>query len=345
MINVIYVMLAIAVTIIFIAYLFHPKKGLIYRIQRVRQNIQRRFIEDALKHNYHCETQQLACTIQSLAGALSFNIDRTTKLISRLEELSLIKLNGKGLHLTSQGRRYALGIIRTHRLWELYLANETGIDEIEWHSIAEIEEHKLTEDEMDKIAEIMRYPRFDPHGAPIPTKTGEIPPKKTIPMTELNVGDYARIVSVEDEPKTIYAQITALGLCQGMEIHILEHTPQKIRFAAEGDESVLAPLIAANINVNLLQRKPHIRTSKYTLADLDPGKQGTVIGISTRIRGQQRRRLMDIGIIPGTLIASQIRSPGGDPTAYEIRGALIALRRKQARQIYIDPKKKTGDQR
>jgi len=52
-------------------------------------------------------------------------------------------------------------------------------------------------------------------------------------------------------------------------------------------------------------------------------------------RKHERRRLMDLGILPGTLIEAVLRSPGGDPTAYRVRGALIALREEQSRWIYI----------
>ncbi|RME45954.1 MAG: ferrous iron transport protein A [Caldilineae bacterium] len=52
-------------------------------------------------------------------------------------------------------------------------------------------------------------------------------------------------------------------------------------------------------------------------------------------RGAERRRLMDLGILPGTLIRAEMVSPSGDPTAYRIRGALIALRKEQADRIYI----------
>jgi Fe2+ transport system protein FeoA len=46
---------------------------------------------------------------------------------------------------------------------------------------------------------------------------------------------------------------------------------------------------------------------------------------------------MDLGILPGTPVAAEIRSPSGDPTAYRIRGALIALRRDQADLIHVMP--------
>lgn len=74
---------------------------------------------------------------------------------------------------------------------------------------------------------------------------------------------------------------------------------------------------------------------KHTLADLVPGHSGIVKAVHSE--GLERRRLMDLGIVPGTAITAEMQSPLGDPVAYRVRGALIALRREQAALIEIDP--------
>lgn len=70
-----------------------------------------------------------------------------------------------------------------------------------------------------------------------------------------------------------------------------------------------------------------------TLDQLELGAVATV----TRLRGAgaNRRRLMDLGILPGTQVRAELKSPLGDPVAYRVREALIALRRKQARDVEI----------
>jgi len=73
-----------------------------------------------------------------------------------------------------------------------------------------------------------------------------------------------------------------------------------------------------------------------TLADLPVGGTGVVIALD--LRGAERRRLLDLGLVPGTVVVAELRSPLGDPVAYRVRGASVALRREQARQIRIaDP--------
>ncbi len=70
-----------------------------------------------------------------------------------------------------------------------------------------------------------------------------------------------------------------------------------------------------------------------TLADITPGSTGMVTAVHSE--GPERRRMMDLGIVPGTVIRAEMRSPMGDPVAYRVRGALIALRREQARLIEV----------
>jgi Fe2+ transport system protein FeoA len=70
-----------------------------------------------------------------------------------------------------------------------------------------------------------------------------------------------------------------------------------------------------------------------TLDQLKAGRTATIRSLSCQ--GAIRYRLMDLGILPGTQIEVEMRSPLGDPTAYRVRGAVIAIRNKQAKQIEI----------
>ena len=73
---------------------------------------------------------------------------------------------------------------------------------------------------------------------------------------------------------------------------------------------------------------------KHTLDQLRPGQAATVTALN--VTGPNRRRMMDLGILPGTNIEVEFRSPLGDPVAYRVRGAVVALRNKQARDIEIE---------
>jgi len=318
--------------------LFWPERGLFPRWQRARQITERVLIEDALKHIHEGEMMGHRLTLQSVAGALHTTANDTADLLSQMAERNLLEIEGDGFRLTPAGRDYALHIIRAHRLWERYLADETGFAESEWHDQAERFEHLLSLADADALAAQLGRPTHDPHGDPIPTTDGELVPHGGQPLTAMAVDEPVRIVHLEDEPATVYAQLVAEGLHPGMEARLTEVSPHRVCFWADGDDHVLAPIVAANISVLPLppmeqETEPGGPCERLTC--LEPGEKGEVTGISRACRGPERRRLMDLGVLPGTVIEAEMRSPSGDPTAYRIRGAIIALRREQASLINI----------
>lgn len=321
--------------ILLVVVSFIPQRGLLARIRRSKSISRKVLIEDALKHLYNSEYNGVSCTINSVAGKLSISEDEATELITKLEEMGLLTSHQDTLQLSDEGRSYALRIIRIHRLWEKYLADETSVDELNWHHSAEEFEHKLSPSEADILAAQIGNPVFDPHGDPIPSTDGILPDKKGKPLTDLKTGEFASIVHVEDEPDAIYQQLIAEGLYPGMQVRLLESTKERVRFTANGEECVLAPLFAKNVTVAPIRFEKTVEGKFRTLSSLEIGQKGTVLGISKALRGQQRRRLMDLGVVPGTEIVAEMKSASGDPTAYKIKGATIALRNKLADRIYL----------
>ena len=316
--------------------LFLPKSGLVPRWRRAQRNNERVLYEDALKHIQRGETHGDPANLHSLAGALNISVNQAADILDKIQALNLVRIEGNAFRLTPEGREYALRIIRAHRLWEQYLAEETGFTEAEWHDQAEQYEHLLTANEAQALASQLGNPLYDPHGDPIPTIAGEFKPHQGKPLTSMEVDAPLRIVHIEDEPDAIYAQLVAEGLHAGMEGRILEKSPQRVRFFAGGDVHLLAPIVAGNISVLPVSQEPVERREEgQPLHELKAGQQGTVLSLSPRIRGAERRRLMDLGILPGVAIEAAFTSPSGDPTAYLVRETLIALRKEQARSILI----------
>ena len=304
-----------------------PRHGLLAGWQRLRMNTRRVHIEDALKHLYDCEYRRIACTGQSIAGALAITPEVSTRLLERLAAMRLVHPEGDGYALTGEGRSYALRVIRMHRLWERYLADETGLEEMQWHAQAEEAEHRMTQVEADRLAARMGNPPFDPHGDPIPTASGDVPARRGVPLSQVGAGELTEIVHIEDEPPAVYAQIVAIGLVPGQRLRVLETTAERIRFDADGNEGVLAPVVAGNVTVLPMKAEEQVEIPSETLATLELGQAAVVAGIVRRCRGVQRRRLMDLGIVPGTLVHAELKGAAGGPVAYRVRGALIALRR------------------
>jgi DtxR family Mn-dependent transcriptional regulator len=316
--------------------LFLPKRGLIPRWRRGRQMTERVLIEDALKHLYRSEVHGHHPTLQSLAGSLGITTNQAVAILEILNRRDLVNPVNGDFRLTPAGRDYALRIVRAHRLWEEHLAEETGFNEEEWHDQAEYYEHVLSPEETQTLAVQLGNPIYDPHGDPIPTPTGELKQHAGQPLTAMPVDAPLRIVHIEDEPEAIYAQLVAEGLFPGMNARLIEISSQRLRLWAGGDEHVLAPLVAANISVVVLAQEPAPKPNGgLPLSDLATGEQGQVLALSPRFRGTERLRMLDLGILPGTLIQAEMTSPSGDPTAYRVRGALIALRKEQARLIQV----------
>ena len=123
--------------IVSLVWIYLPKNGILAHWKRSKKNTHRVLIEDSLKHLYNCEYNGINCTLDSVAGNLSISADEAAKVVKKLEELELITSHESGISLTPEGRAYALRIIRTHRLWEKYLADETSVGEEDWHIAAE----------------------------------------------------------------------------------------------------------------------------------------------------------------------------------------------------------------
>lgn len=304
--------------------------------------------EDALKHIHKFEMDRQQPTLQSVAGSLNLGLNSVAELLAGMERDRLLTIEQGEIQLTPRGRDSALHIIRAHRLWERYLAEETGFSASDWHSQAEHREHLLSPEQADSLAAHLGNPTYDPHGDPIPTASGNLIVHGGQPLSSLPIDTMAKIVHLEDEPEIVYAQLVAEGLYPGMTVRLMESNDQRVRFWAAGNEHVIAPIVALNISAKALPVESLAEAdgsrsvagtpgsaAKAPLSDLPLGKTARVQGIGRACRGAERRRFMDLGILPGAQITAEIRSPGNDPTAYRIRGALVALRREQADLIYV----------
>lgn len=74
--------------------------------------------------------------------------------------------------------------------------------------------------------------------------------------------------------------------------------------------------------------------SADSMRELRPGESGVVQRLL--LNGSMRRRLLDLGLVEGTEVECLGRSPGGDPSAYLVRGAVIAIRAEDGRKVLIE---------
>ena len=109
----------------------------------------------------------------------------------------------QGFRLTPEGKKIALGIIRRHRLWEYFLSEKLKFSWDEVHEVAEQLEHVSSKKLIDKLDEYLEFPKFDPHGDPIPDTNGKMEAGGQVGLTELRVNKAARISHITDQSASL----------------------------------------------------------------------------------------------------------------------------------------------
>ncbi len=302
--------------------------------KKSQENKIRILIEDALKYFFNCQQENKTCSLVGIKEHLSLSSKKVNELISKLKYLNLIETKDSNYVLTEEGHKYALRVIRFHRLLEQYSAEKIGQGKREWHNYAERKEHSLSIEDANNIAQELGNPIYDPHGDPIPTIEGKLPSINGVPLLELQKYEVGKIIHLEDEPEEIYLQIINLNLNLGTILKILSVNTSDIIVEINNKEISIPFSVAKNITVEKLSTEKY-EEKIHTLSSLKINEEAEIVEISNTCRGMQRRRLMDLGIIPGTKIYAMMKSPFGYPIAYKVRDTLIALRKNQSDLIFI----------
>lgn len=130
-------------------------------------------VEDYLKAIFELEALSAGSAVgtNEIAEAMGFAPPSVSGMVRRLADLSLITYERyRGVTLTGAGRRAALRTIRRHRVIEAYLTIALGYADDAVHDEAERIEHAASDDLIDRMAQAIGDPEFDPHGAPIPSR-------------------------------------------------------------------------------------------------------------------------------------------------------------------------------
>ncbi|MDI6693896.1 MAG: iron dependent repressor, metal binding and dimerization domain protein [Anaerolineales bacterium] len=320
-----------------LSVIFFSGRGVIVQMRRWRATSERQRIEDALKLLLDYQWQQRPISARMLAADLRLSDTAGLRLVNIMQRQGLLETRGSDLQLTSEGQRAALQMMRAHRLLERYLATEARMPLTKVHREAHRLEHTLSPAEVDRLEADLGYPRRDPHGDPIPGPAGEMPSVQASALTAWELNKPAKIVHLEDEPPLAYAQILAEGLRLGQEIRILEITPQRYVLTDGDNEYRLAPAVAANVFVEALPEPSAAANGVVPLKALAHRQKAEIVALDDACQGFTRRRFLDLGLTPGTVIFPELLNSFGDPRAYRVRGTLIALRDEQASQIWVRP--------
>lgn len=179
-------------------------------------------IEDYLKTIYLL-TRADAASTSDIASQLDVNPASVTGMLKKLDDAGLVRYESyKGVTLTHAGRKVALEIIRHHRLIETYLAEALGYRWDEVHDEAERLEHHISEDFEDRIAKLLGDPKYDPHGDPIPSKEGKMPPDVSERLSDADVTDTVIIRRVASHDSDLLRQLSDQGITLGTQLKVVQ---------------------------------------------------------------------------------------------------------------------------
>ena len=147
-------------------------------------------------------------------------------MIKKLVEKKLISYDKtKGAKLTEKGHKLALGIVRNHRLWEVFLLEKLGYSWDVVHEIAEQLEHIKHDELADRLEKFLGFPEYDPHGDPIPKSNGEMPVIVSTLLAEMAIGKTCRVVAVKDTSTLFLQYLQQLSVRIGTKIKVLDRVP------------------------------------------------------------------------------------------------------------------------
>ena len=216
-------------------------------------------VDHYIKAIYELEQAGTRAGTSALAEKLDVAPASVTGMLKRLstEESPLVEYEShKGAALTEKGKKVALKIIRSHRLLETFLFKVLDYSWDEIHKEADRLEHYTSDLFEERIDKKMGYPKFDPHGDPIPDINGEIPKMNCIMIREMEEGQSGCIKRVQHSNPEMLRYFSNQGIIPGIEIYLEKKDPFEgplyIKMKNEKDPVVLGWKAAGNIFVEIV---------------------------------------------------------------------------------------------
>jgi DtxR family Mn-dependent transcriptional regulator len=178
--------------------------------------------ENYLKAIYHLSQRDQAVSTNELAYQLHTKAASVTDMIKRLSLKALVKHEKYyGVTLTRKGTVAALSVVRKHRLWETFLVQKLGFTWDEVHEVAEQLEHIQSARLIEALDEFLGFPSVDPHGDPIPDKSGKLTSVAERSLSEMTPGFNGRIQAVRDSDSQLLKYLDKLGAHPGTPIQLV----------------------------------------------------------------------------------------------------------------------------
>lgn len=211
-------------------------------------------MEDYLKAIYELSSSGARVSTSRLARRMNCTPASVTNMLQKLSSILLVEYEPyRGVALTEAGSKIALEVIRHHRLIELYLAEVLGYSWDQVHEEADQLEHVISEEFEKRIDKALGYPRWDPHGAPIPTRDGDIHESELLTLWEVEPGARIEIREVDDKNSDLLRYLASLGVLPGVEIKVVEKAPfgGPLEVVVEGVRHGLSEKLARRVLVRV----------------------------------------------------------------------------------------------
>lgn len=203
--------------------------------------------ENYIKAIYHLQQEVDRVNTMLLASTLETKPASITDMLKKLKTKRLLDYKPYyGFKLSAEGNRVALGIIRRHRLWEFFLAEKLKFNWEEVHEMAEDLEHVSNKKLIDKLDAFLGYPKFDPHGDPIPDQDGKIQKEEHVLLSELKLKAQGRVTKIKSHSKKIMDLVAHQQINIGSRI-----TVKKVFEFDESMEIVIDGKMTKNISQQL----------------------------------------------------------------------------------------------
>jgi len=163
-----------------------------------------------------------------VAAAMSVSPGTVTSMLKTLQESDLVTYTKyEGVQLTQAGKMLALRVLRRHRLIELFLSKTLEMTWDEVHAEAEHLEHAVSDLLVDRIDSWLGYPKFNPHGDPIPTSEGSLRKNNDARvLVDYPPGQSFRLARVLDQSPGFLRYLSTIGLTLGAEATLSEILPE-----------------------------------------------------------------------------------------------------------------------
>lgn len=157
----------------------------------------------------------------AIAEVMKTKAASVTDMIKKLSAKKVLEYKKyKGVQLSDKGEEIALHVIRKHRLWETFLVNKLRFNWDEVHEVAEQLEHIRSPLLIERLDEFLEFPKFDPHGDPIPDADGKLNEKPRTLLRDANGKQPLRIVAVNDVSASFLQYLDKIGVYLGASIKI-----------------------------------------------------------------------------------------------------------------------------